>query len=158
MKFAYHCRFERITADHDPQIPRGRNNISVTDMRPRLTMLIPTKTKSSQSVTLLEPLEDKGTCTPRAGTTYVPVVSLEYSLPGPTGLSRLPPAATLTSSQSLTTGRLRLHRSPNSQRINHHMRNSLTGMSHPRTMFFFPAIITQSSANSTMSRTNLDIT
>ncbi|KAL8625713.1 hypothetical protein ACOMHN_043988 [Nucella lapillus] len=102
-------------------------------------MLIPTKTKPPHGVSLLvDSFEDradsgafdKAACTPRGGPTYVPVVSLEYSLPGPLpGGPRLPPTPNNFPCQALTPSRLRMPAHHPNLRTNlshrHHIRNTL---------------------------------
>ena len=89
-------------------------------------MLIPTKAKSPQAVSVLASLDEKAG-SPGGETTYVPVVSLEYSLPGPVGGHRLP-APQNNPPQPTRTGRLRLPRHLN-LRPRLHIRHTLAGKS-----------------------------
>ncbi|KAK7099917.1 hypothetical protein V1264_022950 [Littorina saxatilis] len=86
-------------------------------------MLIPNKTKTSNSFSIVASFDDKGAGSPPGGgTTFVPVVSLEYSLPGPiAGGPRLPPQPQASPSQSLTPRRTRLPR----HRAQRHVRNTI---------------------------------
>ena len=89
-------------------------------------MLIPTKAKSSHEISILASFEEKADSS-GGGTTYVPVVALEYTLPGPIGGHRLP-APQSSPPQSSTTGRQRLPRHCNF-RPKRYLRNTLAGES-----------------------------
>ena len=102
------------------------NTIIIDDIQPNGTMLIPTKAKSSHEISILASFEEKADSS-GGGTTYVPVVALEYTLPGPIGGHRLP-APQSSPPQSSTTGRQRLPRHCNF-RPKHYLRNTLAGES-----------------------------
>ena len=102
-------------------------------------MLIPTKAKSSHEISILASFEEKADSS-GGGTTYVPVVALEYTLPGPIGGHRLP-APQSSPPQSSTTGRQRLPRHCNF-RPKRYLRNTLAGesfnsSSSSSSLFFF---------------------
>ena len=102
------------------------NTIIIDDIQPNGTMLIPTKAKSSHEISILASFEEKADSS-GGGATYVPVVALEYTLPGPIGGHRLP-APQSSPPQSSTTGRQRLPRHCNF-RPKRYLRNTLAGES-----------------------------
>ena len=106
-------------------------------------MLIPTKAKSSHEISILASFEEKADSS-GGGATYVPVVALEYTLPGPIGGHRLP-APQSSPPQSSTTGRQRLPRHCNF-RPKRYLRNTLAGES-----FISSSSFSSSSSSSTVN-------